>query len=218
MVKVRHWRRAYREHKKERRQGIRHGSDPPQARARDAPAPPRTDVPPPARAGAHAGAELLYAAGAVRRPDLDPHVDRRPLRAGAGRHRVRGDARRRRRTRCAAVEGILALRRRARQPRRLRQFRRGPGLPDLHLGPRRPQKPRLDLRDDLRARLGAAAGALQRRPRRGQAEVAVGLLQRHADAGRGDRRAAARLYRAPGLRRHPHRRRSCSTWCWSTRC
>ena len=70
------------------------------------------------------------------------------------------------------------------------------GLGDL-------KEPRLDLRHDLRARLGAAAGALQRGARRRQAEVAVGVLQRHADPGSGDRRVAAGLYRAPGIRRHP---------------
>ena len=44
---------------------------------------------------------------------------------GARRHRLRGRARRRRRPGRAAAQGAVAIRRRARQPGRLRQFRRG---------------------------------------------------------------------------------------------
>ena len=155
--------------------------------------------------------------GAVRGPHLDPHVHRRALRAGAGRHRVRGAARRHRRPRGAPLEGVLTLRRRARQPRRLRQFRRGPGVPDLHLGPRRSEKPRLDLRDDLRARLGAATGALQRGDRRGQAEMADRLSSAACRPRPRRSSCCCRSISSTWASARSARRRSCSTSCWSTR-
>ena len=71
-------------------------------------------------------------------------------------------SRRHRRPHRAALEGVIALRRRTRQPRRFRQFRRRAGVPDLQLGPRESEERRLDLRHDLRAGVGAASRALQR--------------------------------------------------------
>ena len=149
---------------------------------------------------AHAGAELLHPARPLRRSHRDPHVDRGPLRVRARRDRLRRPPRRHRRAHRPPAQGVLALRRRARQPRRLRQLRRRAGLHDLHLGPRRPEEHRLDLRARLRARLRAPPRPLQRRHRRRSAEVAVELLHRHADAGRRHRRAAADLSRSPGPR------------------
>ena len=63
----------------------------------------------------------------------------------AGRHRR--PARRRRRPPGARAQGAVQVRRRARQPGRLRQLRRGAGGDRVHLGPRRPAaRLRLDRR------------------------------------------------------------------------
>ena len=144
----------------------------------------------------HAGAELLHPAQPVRRTDGHPHGDRAALRDGhrAGRHRR--PARWRRRTPGARPQGAIAVRRRARQPRRLRQLRRGAGGDRVHLGTRQPAaRLRLDRGAGVRAGHGAAARALQHHARGGEAEVAVGLLHRHAGAGRRHHRAAAALSR-----------------------
>ena len=74
---------------------------------------------------------------AQRRLDCDPLRGRGQARMVAGADRLRGGARRDRRPGGAAPQGHLALRRRARQPRRLRQFRRRPGADPRFLDPAR---------------------------------------------------------------------------------
>ena len=144
--------------------------------------------------GAHAGAQSDHAAGAVRRPHLDPHRDRGQARMGAGRHRVRRPARRHRRARGAPAQGHLALRRRARQPRRLRQFRRRAGADPVFLGAVRARQCRLDRGADLRHLRRAAARPLQRDDRRSRpAGLGGKFLRRRAGARRRHHRAAADL-------------------------
>ena len=121
-------------------------------------------------------------------------------------------ARRRRRSRGAHAQGHVAVRRRTRQPRGLRQFRRGAGAHPLLLGPAGAGQCRLDRRHGVCDLRRAAARALQRHDRRSQpAGLDRQLLHRHAGAGRRDRGAAAdlsvfpvrrRADRAAGLRLH----------------
>ena len=105
--------------------------------------------------------EHLHLARALRRLDGDPHGDRASLGPGRGGARVRGLPRRHRRPHRAAAEGLVALRRRARFPRRLRQFRRGAGHHHLHLGARRSAQHGLDRRARFCRLRGAQAGTLQ---------------------------------------------------------
>ena len=128
----------------------------------------------------------------------DPAGDRGQARMGGGRDRVRRDARRHRRPRRAHAQGHVALRRRARQPRRLRQFRRRAGADPLFLGPARARQCRLDRRHGVRDLRRAAARALQRDDRRSQPSGLGGeFLRRHAGAGRRDHGAAADLRALP---------------------
>ena len=108
----------------------------------------------PADPGARAAAQFDHALGAVRGADRDPHGGREQYPARACRNRVRGPARRHRRPHRAHAQGNVALRRRARQPGRLRQFRRGAGADPVFLGPARAQVGGLDR--------GAGVGDLRR--------------------------------------------------------
>ena len=113
---------------------------------------------------------------------------------GGGSHRVRRAARRHRRARRAHAQGHVAVRRRTRQPRRLRQFRRGAGADPLFLGPAGARQCRLDRRHGVRDLRRAAAGALQCHDRRSEpAGLGGKFLHRHAGAGRRDHGAAADL-------------------------
>ncbi len=114
-----------------------------------------------------------------------------------------------RRPRRAPAQGLVALRRRARQPRRLRQFRRGAGHHHVQLGARRSAQPRLDRRAGLRRLLGASSRALQRvaRPHR-PAGLEEQLFRRRAGAGRRHHSAASDLRagsRAACAEPHPAR-------------
>ena len=117
-------------------------------------------------------------------------------------------ARRRGRPPGARAQGAVQVRRRARQPRRLRQLRRGAGRHRVRLGADPAQGLRLDRGAGVRARHGPAAGPLQRHDRRREAQVAVQLLHRHAGAGRRHHGAAAAVRRTIS---------ACST-CRSGRC
>ena len=169
--------------------------------------------------GAHAAAEPDHAARALRRPDRRPPRDRGQARMGGGGDRVRRHARRHRRPRRAHAQGHVALRRRARQPCRLLQFRRRAGADPLLLGPARARQCRLDRRHGVRDLRGAAARPLQRDDRRSEpAGLGGELLRRHAGARRRHRGAAADLSVLPrhaAVRRAA--RRSCSSTRWRSR-
>ncbi len=117
-------------------------------------------------AGPGADPQYLHAGRAVRRADRHPHGHRASLGPGGGGAGVRRVSRRHRRPRRAAAQGLVAVRRGARQPRRLRQFRRGARHHHVQLGARGSAQPRLDRRAGVRGVLGAAARALQRGARR----------------------------------------------------
>ena len=113
---------------------------------------------------------------------------------GSGSHRVRRAARRHRRARRAHAQGHVAVRRRARQPRRLRQFRRRAGADPLFLGPAGARQCRLDRRHGVRDLRGPEAGALQCHGRRSEpAGLGGKFLHRHAGAWRRHHGAAADL-------------------------
>ena len=138
-------------------------------------------------------------------PDRDPAVHRRADGTGGGGDRVRRRARRHRRPRRAHDQGPVEIRRRTRQPRRLRQFRRRAGPDPVFLAVARTEQWRLDRRDGVRDQRRPAAGALQRHHGRSeQAGVCGELLHRRSRAGRRDHRAAADL---SGVPRHADSRR-----------
>ena len=149
-----------------------------------------------ARPGAdpRADPEYLHSARALRRLDGNPHGDRASLGSDRGGARVRGLPRRYRWPHRAAAEGIVALRRRARFPRRLRQFRRGAGDHHLHLGARRFAQHGLDRRARFRCLRGAEARALQRGAGANRsAGLEEQLFRRGSGAGGRDRATAADL-------------------------
>ena len=112
----------------------------------------------------------------------------------------------------APAQGPVALRRRARQPCRLRQFRLRAGADPLFLGPARSRQRRLDRRHGVRDLRGAAARALQRDDRRSEpAALGRQFLHRRAGAGRRDRRAAADLSQSARRAEVSLRRSRCST-------
>ena len=162
--------------------------------------------------GAHAGAQSDHAAGAVRRADRHPAGVRGQARMGAGGDRVCRRARRPRRPHRAPDQGPVAVRRRARQPRRFRQFRLRAGADPLSLGPARTRQRRLDRRHGVCDLRRAAARPLQRHDRRSEpAALGRQFLHRRAGAGRRDHRDAADL-RQSARRAEGRRRRSrCST-------
>ena len=86
--------------------------------------------------------------------------------AGGGADHLRGGARRLRRAARPQARRRQPVRGRARLARRLRQLRRGAGLPRLPAGADRRARPRLDRGAGLRGLRLPAAGALQRPPRR----------------------------------------------------
>ena len=94
-----------------------------------------------------------------------------------------------------ALQGPIQVRRRARQPGRLRQFRRRAGRDRVRLGARRPAaRLRLDRGPGVRARYRPAARPVQHHDRRGETEMAGRVFHRHAGArGRHHGAAAALL-------------------------
>ena len=178
--------------------------------------PVRAAAPLPGHPGAHAAAEPDHAARALRGPDRRSPRHRGQARMGGGGDRVRRHARRHRRPRRAHAQGHVALRRRARQPRRLLQFRRRAGLDPLLLGPARARQCRLDRRHGVRDLRGAAARAFQRDDRRSR-------------TGRPGRRTSLSACRRPAgaiavllpiyltLPRHAAVQPAWRRWCSSTR-
>ena len=151
--------------------------------------------------------------------DGDPHGDRASLGSDRGGARVRGVPRRHRRPHRAAVEGLVALRRRARLPRRLRQFRRGAGHHHVQLGARRSAQHGLDRRARVR-RLRRRSGSRASTWRwsgpicpPGRAAISSGCRRRPAPSScccRSTRRISACICRAS--------RRSCCSIRWPSRC
>ena len=138
-----------------------------------------------------------HAVRARPRLDRDPFGDGGVDRMGGERHRRRGCARRPRRTNRARFEGDLAIRRRTRFACRLRRLRRRAGAGAVRRKPARGQKFRLGRGASVRDGLRAAPRPLQRHDRRRSAGVAQALFRRHAGAGGRDRRPSADL---PSLR------------------
>ena len=93
----------------------------------------------------------------------------------------------------ARCKRAVEVRRRARQPRRLRQLRRRAGRDRLHLGTRRPAaRLRLDRRHGVCDRHRPAARPLQHDDRRREAQVAGRVLHGHAGARRAPSRCCCR--------------------------
>ena len=182
--------------------------------------PRRAAAPLPGHPGAHAAAEPDHAARALRGPDRRSPRHRGQARMGGGGDRVRRHARRHRRPRRAHAQGHVALRRRARQPRRLLQFRRRAGPDPLLLaGPARARQCRLDRRHGVRDLRGPAARPFQRDDRRPEpAGLGRELLCRDAGARRRHRRRCCRsTSRSSACRRSACWRRSCSSTRWRSR-
>ncbi|KAJ8134519.1 hypothetical protein OY671_012268, partial [Metschnikowia pulcherrima] len=114
------------------------------------------------------------------------------------RHRVRGRARRRRRTRRADDQGPVEVRRRAQQPRRFRQFRCRARLDPVLSAVARTRQWRSDRGDGVCDLRRPAAGALQRVDRRSrQAGLCREIFYRRARTRRRNPGAAAGLSRLP---------------------
>ena len=146
----------------------------------------------------HTAAERHYAACALRRVDGNSPCAGGPLRAGTGGDRIRCHARCGGRPRRADDQGHVAVRRRARQPCGLFQFRRRAGAHPLLLGPERPRQPRLDRLHGV-CDLRCAAPCPLQRADRGSEPPGLGgkFLHGRSGASGRNRRAAADLFVLP---------------------
>ena len=132
------------------------------------------------------GPQHAHHPGPVRRDDLDPLRARRPLRAGGDADRCRRRARRAGRALGADAEPDQQARRRARQPRRLPELRRGAGDPGLPVDAARRARRRLGGGDAVRDLLRLAPRPLQHRARSARpAALDALLLHRHPGTCRG---------------------------------